>query len=151
MSKRKQATGTNRSHRPKRAAQRANQAIVRSPKDSRLRSVAAGSTPHEFHDDSKQEAPLAEHPAIALEQTMRDIVPKHGFDFSPSTAKVRAYQAKLLELTQVNMQFPFEFAAKLAAIRSPVEIFSVIVEFTSKRIALFQKFSIEMAELGTKG
>ena len=82
---------------------------------------------------------------------MRDIVPKHGFDFSPSTAKVRAYQAKLLELTKVNMQFPFEFAAKLAAIRSPVEIFSVIVEFTSKRIALFQKFSIEMAELGTKG
>ena len=76
---------------------------------------------------------------------------KHGFDFSSSTENVRAYQAKLLELTQANMRFAFEFAAKLAAIRSPIEIFSVIVEFTSKRIAMFQKFSIEMAELSTKG
>jgi len=154
MSKRKPATATKRAHSPKRAAQRANQAIVRSPKDNRLRLVAAGSTesPPERHDDPKPQAPLVEQPAIALqEQTMKDIDSKHGFDFSPSTAKVQAYQAKLLELTQANMQFAFEFAAKLAAIRSPVEIFSVIVEFTSKRIAMFQKFAIEMAELGTKG
>jgi hypothetical protein len=82
------------------------------------------------------------------EQTMKDIDSKHGFDFSPSTANMRAYQATLLELTQANMQFAFEFAAKLGTIRSPAEIFSVIVEFTSKRIALFQKFSIGMAELG---
>ena len=152
MSKRKPATATKGAHSS--AAQRANQAIVRSPKDKRLRLVAAGSTesPPERHDDPKPQAPLVEQPAIALqEQTMRDIDPKHGFDFSPSTAKVQAYQAKLLELTQANMQFAFEFTAKLAAIRSPVEIFSVIVEFTSKRIAMFQKFAIEMAELGTKG
>jgi hypothetical protein len=58
--------------------------------------------------------------------------------------------AKLLELTQANMQFAFEFAAKLAAIKSPIEILGVIVEFTSNRIAMLQKFSIEMAELGTK-
>ena len=81
---------------------------------------------------------------------MKDIDSKRGLDFSPSTANVRAYQAKLLELTQANMQFAFEFAAKLAAIKSPVEILGVIVEFTSNRIAMFQKFSIEMAELGTK-
>jgi hypothetical protein len=49
------------------------------------------------------------------------------------------------------MQSAFEFAAKLAAIRSPAEVFGVIVELTSKRIAMFQTFSIEMAELGTKG
>ena len=152
MSKRKPATATKRANSPKRAAQRANQAIVRSPKKNRLRSVAAGSTesPPERHDDAKQESPLVEHPAIALqEQTMKDS--KHGFDFSSSTENVRAYQAKLLELTQANMRFAFEFAAKLGTIRSPVEIFSVIVECTSKRIAMFQKFSIEMAELGTKG
>ena len=153
MSKRKTATATKRAHSPKRAAQRANQDIVRSRTDNRLRSVAAGSTEFpERHDDAKQEAPLVEHPAIALrEQTMKDIDSKHRFDFYPSTANVLAYQAKLLELTQANMQFAFEFAAKLAAIRSPVEIFSVIVEFTSKRIAMFQKFPIEMAKLGTKG
>jgi hypothetical protein len=153
MSKRKPTTATKRAHSPKRAAQRANQAIVRSSKDNRLRAVTAGSTesPPERHDDSKQTVPFAEHPAIALrEQTMKDIDSKRGLDFSPSTANVRAYQAKLLELTQANMQFAFEFAAKLAAIKSPVEILGVIVEFTSNRIAMFQKFSIEMAELGTK-
>ena len=153
MSKRKPATATKRAHSPKRAAQRANQAIVRSPKDNRLRAVTAGSTKSrpERHDDSKQKVPFAEHPAIALrEQTMKDIDSKRGLDFSRSTANVRAYQAKLLELTQANMQFAFEFAAKLAAIKSPIEILGVIVEFTSNRIAMFQKFSIEMAELGTK-
>jgi hypothetical protein len=45
------------------------------------------------------------------------------------------------------MQCSFEFAAKLVTIRSPVEILTVIGEFTSKRLAMFQKFSIEMAEL----
>jgi len=153
MSKRKPATVTKRANSPKRAAQRANQAIVRSPKDNRLPSVAAGSTesPPERHDDSIQEAPLVEHSAIALQEQMKAVDSKHGFGFLPSTANLVAYQGKLLELTQDNMQFAFEFAAKLAAIRSPVEIFTVIVEFTSKRIAMFQKFSIEMAELGTKG
>ena len=144
MSKRKPATATKRAHSPKRAAQRANQAIVRSPKDNPLRAVAAGSTksPPERHDDSKQKVPFAQRPAIALrEQTMKDIDSKRGLDFSPSTANVRAYQAKLLELTQANMQFAFEFAAKLAAIKSPIEILAVIVEFTSNRIAMFQKFS----------
>jgi hypothetical protein len=34
---------------------------------------------------------------------------------------VRAYQAKLLEMAQANMQFAFEFAQRLATIRSPVE------------------------------
>ena len=162
MSKRKPATATKRG--PKRAAQRANQAIVRGPKDSHLRSVAAALTesPHEHHEDSKQEAPLVEDPATAsagnpatalqdCKQTTRDIDSKQGIDFPSTTANVRAYQAKLLELTQANMQSAFEFAAKLAAIRSPVEILGVIVEFTNKRIAMFQKFSIEMAELGTKG
>ena len=47
-----------------------HQAIVRSPKDSRLRSVAAGSTesPPERRNDSKQETPLlVENPATALQ------------------------------------------------------------------------------------
>jgi len=84
------------------------------------------------------------------EETMKDIDSKHGFDFSPSTAKGQAYQAKLLELTQANMQFAFEFAQRLVTIRSPVEFPSVIAEFTNKRIAMFRKHSSEMAELSTK-
>jgi len=159
MSKRKPATASKHAHSTKIAAQRANQAIIRSPKNSPLRSVAAGSTesPPERHD-SKQEAPLVEKPATALQtalqddckQTMTDNDSKKGFVFSSATASVRAYQAKLLEMAQANMQLAFEFAQRLATIRSPVEILSVIAEFTSKRIAMFQKYSIEMAELGTK-
>jgi len=172
MSKRKLATASKHAHSTKIAAQQANQAIIRSPKDSPLRSVAAGSTESrpESHNDSKQEAPLVEKPEVPLvekveallfekpttalqddcKQTMTDNDSKKGFVFSSATASVRAYQANLLEMAQANMQLAFEFAQRLATIRSPVEILSVIAEFTSKRIAMFQKYSIEMAELGTK-
>src|ERR1700688_3611031 len=153
MSKRKPATASKHALSTKIAAQPAKQAIIRSPKDSPLRSVAAGSTesPPERHNDSKQEAPLV---ATALQddckQTMTDNDSKKGFVFSSAAANVRAYQAKLLEMAQANMQLAFEFAQRLATIRSPVEILSVLAEFTSKRIAMFPKYSIEMAQLGTK-
>jgi hypothetical protein len=155
MSRRKPATASKHARSPKIAAkaQRANQAIVRSPKDSRLRSVAAGSieSPSTRHNNSKQEAPLVENPATALQddckQTMRDNDSKKGLDFSSATANVRAYQAKLLEMAQATMQLAFEFGQRLATIRSPVEILRVIAEFTSKRIAMFWKYSKEMAEL----
>ena len=129
MSKRKPATASKHARSPKIAAkaQRATQAIVRSPKDSRLRSVEPGSTesPPKHHNTSKQEAPLvekveaplAEKPATALQddckQTVTDNDSKKGFVFPSATANVRAYQAKLLEVAQANMQFSFEFAHRL--------------------------------------
>jgi hypothetical protein len=68
----------------------------------------------------------------------------------PSKAlSVRAYQAKLLEMAQANMTFAFEFSRRLATIRSPVEFPIVFAEFTSKRIAMFAKYTKEMAELST--
>jgi hypothetical protein len=154
MSKRKPAVSKH-ARRPKKAAkaQRANQAVVRSPKDSGLRSVAAGwteSTP-QCHNDSKQKAAIVENPAAALHDNSKNAIKdndsKKAFDFSSATANVRAYQAKLLEMAQANMQFAFEFGQRLATIRSPVETFSVIAEFTSKRMAMFRKYSKEMAEL----
>jgi len=158
MSKHKPATASKHAHRPKIAAkaQRAAQAIVRSPKDSRLRSAGAGSTesPPKLHIDSPQEALAIESPATAIKddcnQTMTDNVSKKATHFSSATANVRAYQAKLLEMAQANMQFAFEFAQRLATIRSPVEFPSVIAEFSSKRIAMFRKHSTEIAELSTK-
>src|SRR6202022_897159 len=99
-------------------------------------------------------ASLGDNPMTAFQddnkQTMKDIVSNKGFDFSSATANVRAYQAKLLEMAQANMQFAFEFAQRRATVRSPVDILRVIEEFTSKRIAMFQKYSKEMAELSTK-
>jgi hypothetical protein len=80
--------------------------------------------------------------------TTRESVSKKGFDFSSATANVQAYQAKLLEIAQANMQFALEFAQRLAAIKSPVEFLRVIEELTSKRIAMFRKYSKEIGELG---
>jgi Phasin protein len=169
MTKRNAATASKHAHSPKivAKAQRAAQAIVRSPKDSRLGSVETGSTKSlpKRHSDSKQEAPLVENPVTALQQeaplvenpvtalqndckpTMTNDDSKKGFDLSSATANVRAYQAKLLEMAQANMQFAFEFAQRLATIRSPVEFPSVIAELTGKRIAMFRQHSKEMAEL----
>ena len=165
MSKRKPATASKHARSPKIAAkaQRAAQAVVRSPK-VRLRSVTTGSAElsPKRHNDSKPMAPLVrpaaplaiENPVTAPQedftQTMTDNSLRIGFDLSSATANVRAYQAKLLEMAQANMTFAFEFSQRLATIRSPVEFLTVIAEFTSKRIALFGKYTKEMADLGTK-
>ena len=53
-------------------------------------------------------------------------------------------------MVQANMTFAFEFSQRLATIKSPVEFFTVIAEFTGKRIAMFGKYTKEMADLGTK-
>jgi hypothetical protein len=156
MSKRKAATTSKpaRSSRTAAKAQRANQAVVRSPKHSRLRSVAAGSieSPPKRHNDSKLEAPLVETTALhdAFKQKMRDTELKKGLDFSSATTTAQTYQAKLLGMAQANMQFAIEFAQRIAAIRSPVELLRVIEELTSKRIAMFRKYSNEMVELTMK-
>jgi Phasin protein len=145
MSKRKPAKAAKHARSPKIAAkaQRANQAIVRSP---------AGPTesPSKSHANSKQ-ALLVENPVTALqddyEQTMTDSDSKKSTIFSLATANVSAYQAELMEMAQANMQFAFEFVQRLAALRSPVEFPGVIAEFTSKQIAMFRKYSKEMAEI----
>lgn len=170
MSKRKPATASKHARSPKIAAkaQRATQAIVRSPK-VRLRSVAADSAESspKRRNDSKPVAPLAiavapppvaplviENPVTALQEDFKKTMTVNslskGFDLSSATANVRAYQAKLLEMAQANMTFAFEFSQRLATIRSPLEFLNVIAEFTSKRIAMFGKYSKEMAELSAK-
>ena len=153
MTKRKTKSASQHARSPKIAAkaQRAKQAVVRSPKEGRPRQVAAGST--ESPPKRKQEASLGDNPMTAFQddnkQTMKDIVSSKGFDFSSATANVRAYQAKLLEMAQADMQVAFEFAQRLATIRSPFEFLSVVAEFTTKRISMFRKYSKEMAELST--
>jgi hypothetical protein len=155
MSKRKPATASKHARSPKIAAkaQRATQAIVRSPKVP-LRSVAAGSarSSPKRHNDSKPVAPLViENPMAAPQEDFKKTMTvdslSKGFDLSSATANVRAYQAKLLEMAQANMTFAFEFSQRLVTIRSPLEFVNVIAEFTSKRITMFGKYSKELAEL----
>jgi Phasin protein len=156
MRKRKPATASKHARSPKivTKAQRAAQTIVRSPKVRRSVAASSAESPPKPHNDSKPAAPLAIENVTALQedvsQTMTDNSLSKGFDLSSATANVGAYQAKLLEMAQANMTFAFEFSQRLATIKSPVEFFTVIAEFTSKRIAMFGKYSKEMAELSTK-
>ena len=164
MSKRKPATASKHARSPKIAAkaQRATQAIVRSPK-VRLRSVAADSAESsaQRRNDSKSVAPLAmpaaplviETPVTGLQEDFKKtmtVTSWRGFDLFSATANVRAYQAILLEMAQANMTFALEFSRRLATIRSPLEFFNVLAEFASERIAMFGKYSKEMAELSAK-
>jgi hypothetical protein len=82
-----------------------------------------------------------------LEQAIRDKGSKIGSDLSSTAASVRAYQAKLLEIAQANMQFAFESAQRFGTIRSPVGFLKFIEELTSKRIEMFRKHLKEIAEL----
>ena len=156
MSKRK--TASKHARRPKIAAkaQRASQAIVKSPKVARRTVSEAAELAHKPHSDAKPAVPLAlKISRVATEENvtraMTDKSMNTQFDLSWVPANVRAYQAKLIEMTQTNMAFSFEFSQRLASVRSPVELFTVIAEFTGKRIALLGKQSKEMIELGAKG
>lgn len=160
MSKRKPATKSKHSRGPKIAAkaQRAAQAVIRSPKDSRLRTVAAASTESLHERRNEREAFVDDLTTTAFQQEVRvepatpsqdhrDDDSTKGFDLSSASANVRAFQGKLLEVAHANMQFAFEFAQRIAAIRSPAEFLSVTAEFTSKRSAMFRKHSKDLAEL----
>jgi hypothetical protein len=157
MSKRKPATASKHARHPNTVAkaQRAAQAVVRSPKDERLRSARAGTTESTPKPDDRQPQTFVENPATALQddpkQTTAHSEAKELAHVSLAGGNAGAYQSKLLEMTQANMQFAFEFSQRLATMRLPVEFPSVIGEFTSKRIAMFWKHSREMAELSTKG
>jgi hypothetical protein len=164
MSKRKRATASKHAHSTRIAAkaQSARQAVVRSPKHSVLRSGSAGATerPPKRHDDPQQDTLFVENPEVLVEREtalkddsdqMRDSNSRKGGSFSSTGASVWAYQSKLLELAQANMQFAFDFAQRLATIRSPAEFPIVIAEFTSKRIAMFRKHSTELQKLVPSG
>ena len=152
MSKRKKAMETKKHARSLKIAaqaQRATQAVIKSPKVRRRPDEldSAGSSP-DRQNDPKPVVPPALQPGF--KQLTTDNGLRKGFDLFSATANVRAYQAKLLEMTQANTTFAFEFSQRLATIRSPVEFLNVIAEFTSKRMAMFGKYSKEMVELSTR-
>ena len=154
MSNRKPATASKRAHTAKKIthkAQRAAHAVVRSSIARRAPAADSTKSPPEPRSETDQEAHLIDSPAMVLDdesrQTMTDTESKRELEFSSALASVGAYQAKLLEMTQANMKFAWEFAQRLASIRSPFEFPSVIAEFTTKRIDMFRKHSKEVAEL----
>jgi hypothetical protein len=148
VSKRKSATSSKRLRGPKivARAQRNKQPAVRSPKGSPLRSVAVDSTETALaHPHSRREASIVENRSSAINDVSRTMNPEKGFDLFLATPNLQAYQTKLLELTEANMQFAFEFGQRLAGIKSPFEFVAVIAEFTNRRVSMFRKYSKEMA------
>jgi Phasin protein len=160
MSKRNPATKSKHRRDPKTAAKarRAALAVIRSPKENRVQAALPESIPERSNDPEapvgdpttalQQEAPFA--PATAS-QDDRNTASIKEFDISSATANVRALQEQWLEVVQANMQFAFEFAQRLAMIRSPVEFLGVTAEFTSKRNALLLKHLKEIAKLSLGG
>ena len=153
MIKPKRATASKRAHRPKVAAkaQQAAQAIVRSPvRSAGARRIESSRKPP-FNEPLLE--PHLENSTKPLENHGKQPVPNNSHEgtfLSVATASVSACQAKLLEMAQANMQLAFEFAQRLATIRSPLEFPVVISEFTSKRVTMFRKHSTEIAELSIK-
>jgi hypothetical protein len=148
MSKRSPASKHARTPKIPAKAQRAKREVVTSPKSiaQRLVEAAPAESPSTAHDTSKPAAPVVETAAAALQDArtaaMTNNAANRGFfDFSYGPAHLQAYQAKFLDMALANMQFAFDFAQRLAAIRSPLDILGVTAEFTGKRIALLQKYA----------
>ena len=145
-------------------AQRSHQAVVRSPRPSHVRLVAAGSNKTQFNAESASDAPLVEQAAAALpavespsmaaqddsQRGMSDNDPAKAFDLFPAaphaafhlfpaSPNALAYLTKLPEIAQANMQLAFEFAQRFAQIKSPFEIPSVLSELMLKQFTIFQK------------
>jgi hypothetical protein len=87
----------------------------------------------------------AENPAAALHYDRKasaaNIASTMAFDFLPAAPNLQACQARFVDMALANMQFAFEFAERVAAIRSPLDIFGITAEFTDKRIALLRKYA----------
>jgi len=110
-----------------------------------LRSVAPVSADKVDRDAPVEKAVTAisvastEKPAIASQgdsqRTMK------AFDVFSATANVGAFR-KLPEIALANMQLAFEFAQRLAQIKSPFEIPSVFAELAAKQLTNFQTLLI---------
>ena len=156
MSKRKPAKGAKQARSKVAAkAQRARQAVVRSPKPSQVHLIAAGPNKslRKIQKDIRRDAPVLEKPMAALpvvespaiasqdesQRTMRENNATKAFDTFSAPENVRAHQTEPPEIAQA-MQLAFEFATRLAQIKSPFEFSSVLSELTIKQFAVFQNF-----------
>ncbi|MFL6465872.1 MAG: hypothetical protein ACJ73N_15865 [Bryobacteraceae bacterium] len=147
-------------------AQRARQAVVRSPRHSHVRLVAAGSKESHLDEDSAPDAPILEQAAAALpavespsmaaqdnsQRWMSEnesakafdqfpAAPHAAFRLFPAAPQAPAYPTKLPEIAQANMKLAFEFAQRFAQIKSPFEIPSVLSELMFKQFTILQKIA----------
>ena len=143
-----------RTRKPAAKAQRASQAVIKGPKPSRLRSVGSAEFPSNSHRkpdavSEKGESTLSPQVTITSPDQrqaamMGDDVTK-TFNALSATANLAAYQIKLPEMGQAYLQLAFDLAQKLAQMKSPLEIPSVLSELMTKQFAIAQQFVFPMS------
>jgi hypothetical protein len=135
MSKHKPAK---RARSPKIAAraQRNKQAIVRSAKDSLLRSVAASpiETPLKLHDDSKQKAPIVEEQKAPIVQNQKDPIVEN---------RVAALKAAALEAAALS-----DGGSQMMRDNNPKKVFDFSLAAVSMQA--YQATLLEVAQANTK-
>jgi hypothetical protein len=135
MSKHKPAK---RARSPKIAAraQRNKQAIVRSAKDSLLRSVAASpiETPLELHDASKQKAPIVEEQKAPIVQNQKDPIVEN---------RVAALKAAALEAAALS-----DGGSQMMRDNNPKKVFDFSLAAVSMQA--YQATLLEVAQANTK-
>jgi hypothetical protein len=135
MSKHKPAK---RARSPKIAAraQRNKQAIVRSAKDSLLRSVAASpiETPLKLHDDSKQKAPIVEEQKAPIVQNQKDPIVGN---------RVAALKAAALEAAALS-----DGGSQMMRDNNPKKVFDFSLAAVSMQA--YQATLLEVAQANTK-
>jgi hypothetical protein len=137
-------------------AQRASQAVVRSPKHPNLRSVASFSAESSPKVHSRPDAAVFEKATTAIavpekptmasqddsQRTMRDNDLTKPFNVFSAMTNVGAYQRRLPEVAQAYIQLPFEFTQRLAQIKSPLEIPSVFADLATKQFTTSQSLIV---------
>jgi hypothetical protein len=132
-----------------RLAEKENKKFEESSKDSQvgLATGAANASVDTHPNDLRQDARVAEISQSSQRGHELSAKETKGFDIFSATTSTQSYEGKLLEISSANLNFAFEFAQRLARVRSPVEFLAVGSEFTSKRMAMFLRHSKELADL----
>jgi Phasin protein len=149
MTKRKPATSPKHVRKPKPVAKAHRSApdVVRSSKHGPQATVTGEieSLVHQIGDESKENA------VAGQDASRQAITPlNEAFGFASASAKFQAYQTKLLEMAQADLEFSLDFGRKLATVKSPLEFPGVLAEFASRRISMFRKYSKDMIEISSQ-
>jgi hypothetical protein len=125
------------SRKPAAKLQRARQAVVRSAKPEKPpTAIPVPEKPMMVSDNASQRA-------------MRQNDLTKAFNVFSATANVGAYQRKLPEIAQAYMQLAFQFAQRLAQIKSPFEMPGVFAELATQQLAIFQNIVVPNHGIGT--
>jgi hypothetical protein len=74
-----------------------------------------------------------------------------NFDTNSVSAKITAYQSKLLEIAKANVDLSFSYAQAVTALKTPAELTTINTDFSKKQIEMFRWQTKELAGLAILG